>query len=70
MFSTESVALVVVVVESTYIRGLKFEVDIVEMLRSIGVKVIHRGKKLKAHRGYCFSSKRSFFLVSGVPELA
>ncbi|CAG8753571.1 13432_t:CDS:2 [Cetraspora pellucida] len=70
MLSTESVALAVVVVKSTYIRGLKFEVVIIEMLRSIGVKVIHKDKKLKAHRGHCFSSERSFFLVSGVPELA
>ncbi|CAG8689812.1 4648_t:CDS:2 [Cetraspora pellucida] len=58
MSSTESVVLAVVIVESSYVRGLKFEVDIVEMLRSIGVKVIYRG------------SERSFFLVFGVPELA
>ncbi|CAG8715105.1 45930_t:CDS:2 [Gigaspora margarita] len=41
----ETVALAVVIVESLYIRGLKFEVDIVEALRSIGAKVIHRGTK-------------------------
>ncbi|CAG8608256.1 36309_t:CDS:1, partial [Racocetra persica] len=34
----ETVALAVVIVESPYIRGLKFEIDIVEALRSIGAK--------------------------------
>ncbi|CAG8633063.1 15225_t:CDS:2, partial [Dentiscutata heterogama] len=39
----ESVALAVVIVESLYIKGLIFEVDLVEMLKSIGAKVIHKG---------------------------
>ena len=39
----ETVALAVVIVESPYIKGLKFEVDILEALWSIGAKVIHRG---------------------------
>ncbi|RIB16342.1 hypothetical protein C2G38_2190249 [Gigaspora rosea] len=65
----ETVALAVVIAESPYIRGLKFEVDIVEALRSISAKVIHKGKKLKAHRGHRFSGERSFFLVSGRPVI-
>ncbi|CAG8480560.1 30217_t:CDS:2, partial [Gigaspora margarita] len=50
-------------------KGLIFEVDLVEMLKSVGGKVIHKGKKLKAHRGGYFGNQRSFFLVSGVPEM-
>ncbi|CAG8684507.1 2327_t:CDS:2, partial [Dentiscutata heterogama] len=34
----ESVALAVVIEESPYIKGLIFEVDLVEMLKSIGAK--------------------------------
>ncbi|CAG8490015.1 14889_t:CDS:2 [Dentiscutata heterogama] len=37
MLSSERVVLAVVIVESSYVRGLKFEVDIVEALRSIGI---------------------------------
>ncbi|CAG8581561.1 7860_t:CDS:2, partial [Dentiscutata heterogama] len=35
-----------------HIRGLKFEVDIVKVLRSIDAKVIHRVKKLKTHHSH------------------
>ncbi|CAG8796278.1 28039_t:CDS:2 [Gigaspora margarita] len=61
----ESVVAAVVISESTRVRGLRFEVDIVEMLRRV-TNVIHRGE-LKARRGHCFSSERSSFLVSGLP---
>ncbi|CAG8518286.1 10914_t:CDS:2 [Dentiscutata heterogama] len=40
----ESVTLAIVIVESSYIKGLIFEVDLVEMLKSIGAKVIHKGR--------------------------
>ncbi|CAG8683464.1 7915_t:CDS:2 [Racocetra persica] len=36
----ETVALAVVIVESSYIKGLIFEVDLVEMLKSIGRPVV------------------------------
>ncbi|KAF0521507.1 hypothetical protein F8M41_015790 [Gigaspora margarita] len=65
----ETVALAVVIVQTSYTKGLIFEVDLVEMLKSIGGKVIHKGKKLKAHRGDHYGGQRSFFLVSGVPEM-
>ncbi|CAG8530618.1 2750_t:CDS:2, partial [Dentiscutata heterogama] len=41
----ETVTLAVLIVEFLYIRGLKFKVDIIKGLRSIGAKVIHRGTK-------------------------
>ncbi|KAF0419051.1 hypothetical protein F8M41_007215 [Gigaspora margarita] len=65
----ETVALAVVIVQTSYTKGLIFKVDLVEMLKSIGGKVIHKGKKLKAHHGDHYGDQRSFFLVSGVPEM-
>ncbi|CAG8794340.1 12551_t:CDS:2, partial [Gigaspora margarita] len=40
----ETVALAVVIVQTSYTKGLIFEVDLVEMLKSIGGKVIHKGR--------------------------
>ncbi|KAF0554838.1 hypothetical protein F8M41_018468 [Gigaspora margarita] len=40
----ETVALAVVIVQTFYTKGLIFEVDLVEMLKSIGGKVIHKGR--------------------------
>ncbi|CAG8849035.1 1046_t:CDS:2, partial [Gigaspora margarita] len=34
----ETIALAVVIVQTSYIKGLIFEVDLVEMLKSIGAK--------------------------------
>ncbi|CAG8816853.1 13390_t:CDS:2, partial [Gigaspora margarita] len=65
----ETVTLAVVIVQTSYTKGSIFEVDLVEMLKSIGGKVIHKGKKLKAHHGDHYGSQHSFFLVSGVPEM-
>ncbi|KAF0497003.1 hypothetical protein F8M41_020819 [Gigaspora margarita] len=40
----ETVILAVVIVQTSYTKGLIFEVDLVEMLKSIGGKVIHKGR--------------------------
>ncbi|KAF0497945.1 hypothetical protein F8M41_020622 [Gigaspora margarita] len=40
----ETVALAVVIVQTSYTKGLIFEVDLVEMLKSIGGKVIYKGR--------------------------
>ncbi|CAG8450818.1 16630_t:CDS:2, partial [Dentiscutata heterogama] len=63
----ETVTLAVVIVQTSYTKELIFEVDLVEMLKSIGGKVIHKGKKLKAHHGDHYGGQHSFFLVSDCP---
>ncbi|CAG8614325.1 16672_t:CDS:1, partial [Cetraspora pellucida] len=43
MLSSESVAIAIVIQESSYMKELKFEVDVVKLLRSLGFDVIYRG---------------------------
>ncbi|CAG8784790.1 21213_t:CDS:2, partial [Cetraspora pellucida] len=39
----ESVALAIVIVKSSYIKELIFDMDLVEMLKSIDAKIIYKG---------------------------
>ncbi|CAG8656556.1 19150_t:CDS:2 [Cetraspora pellucida] len=58
---SESVVVEVRIEETTYIKGLILEVDIVEMLRS--------SEELKALRGLCFNIERSSSQLLGVPAV-
>ncbi|CAG8563989.1 59_t:CDS:2, partial [Cetraspora pellucida] len=41
----ELIAVAVIIVESSYTKGLRGKVDIVELLKSVGLRAIHRGGK-------------------------
>ncbi|RIB04666.1 hypothetical protein C2G38_2254248 [Gigaspora rosea] len=42
---SESSVVAVLIQETTYTRGLIGEVDVIEILRSVGIEVIHKGRR-------------------------